>query len=118
MKAVCMGSLRMDKGEDLEYALASVKRMSAKNPVYYAYDIICTTEQLREANKLLPLIVKEIRESNPQLEDDNFSAGITTDFYKRPGAEPILKRLIENGDIDPKDLVMADINPDREKSWK
>lgn len=116
-----LSSLRMDKGEDLEYAMASIKRMAARKPVYYAYDIICTTEQLKEANRLLPIVIKEIRKQNPQLQEENLYAGITTDPSHRPdGAEMLFANLIDQGLLDPdiRNVPLQDIYPQREENWK
>lgn len=113
-----LGSVRMDKGEGRKYALAALKRAAARNPTYYCLDIICREEQDYDAHYLQEYMRPRIRKALPKAK---IFLGVTTDFWKRPGAEALIMQLRKDGvplEIFTNENNWQDINPKRETHWK
>lgn len=108
MNKVTLHSLYMDRGETLDYALESVKRMSLQQPSEYFYDILCTPDQIELAGKYLTIITKEIKKLNPQLIDETMFFGVTTNEDIRPAAMTLAMRM-----KDQPNPPFLDINPKR-----
>jgi hypothetical protein len=104
----------MDRGEGLQYALASILRMSKYQPVMYSFDIICQPQQDIEAVQLKAIIKDTILESNPQLGREQFIIMCSNDPAFRPAAELLVFRHPEIAG----NFHLKDPNPNRDKSWK
>lgn len=111
---VGIGSLRIDKGEDLSYAFAAIERMRDKGPTHYAFDVIYSTSvEKRRATRYIRIIRNRIIERIPNV---NLYTGITDDEMKRPGAESLLREMHAEGRLlDPMPII--DLSPNRNASW-
>lgn len=111
---VGIGSLRIDKGEDLSYAFAAIERMVPNKPTDYAFDIIYSTSvEKRRAHRYLRLIRNRIKERLPSVK---LYTGITDDEMKRPGAEELLIKMKADGRLNPLTPIV-DLSPNRNASW-
>lgn len=111
-------SLRMDKGEDLEYGHQTIARMTARKPEYYTLDIVCKPEQLTLANKIYGLLKVRILKLNPQLTYESLCIDITTNIMERPAALMLATRLHKKGVDIGGNIDLIDVHPDREKNWE
>lgn len=114
---IAAGSMRMDKSEGLQYAYGAIERMGAREPEYFCFDIICHPYQKKAAENTIGHIRQKIKQTCPYLSKDNIFTGVATDFWERPGAEKMLRRLKQRG-IDVSEYKIQDINPNREKDWR
>lgn len=109
---VAVGSVRLDKGEDIEYGYAAVERLRGKGITHYGFDVIYgDPSQKKRAKIYLSLMRKRIAERLP---DVTLYSGITDNEMVREGAEKLLKYAHS---IDSDGMGLMDINPGREKDW-
>jgi hypothetical protein len=116
---IALQSIRLDKGEGMEYAQASTTRFAAQEQKFWACDIVCRPDQKTEGDILALTLKKLILGASPQLKEENLFIATTTIFDERPAAFMMLRQLIDERIIQPRDLQnIHDINPARKKSWK
>jgi hypothetical protein len=109
MSKIALGSVYMDRGETLEYALGAIERLSNQHPSAFYFDILCRPDQVEEAGELLTAVSKKIRELNPDIPAESMAFGLTTDDRFRPAATILAHTAHDLGG----DYGFIDTNPGR-----
>lgn len=101
---IAMGSIYLDKGEGVEYLEGQISRMRTQRLEQYFFDIICRTDQIPDALKVLARFYDLVADMLPL---NKVYASITCNEMVRP-ATMALAVLTRGGDVD-----MKDLNPNR-----
>ncbi len=102
---LAMGSVRMDKGEGVEYLEGQMERMAKQGPEHYFFDIICEPGQIEDAVKLLGRFYELVADVMPL---EHVHAGVTCQNMIRP-ATMALVMLTQHGEV-----AVKDINSERQ----
>lgn len=98
------GSLYMNQGEKLQKAKVQIIRVSEQKPLVWFFDIVCTPNQMPNAQSEAAFITGYIKGINGDIAEDNIVVGVTTDGMDRP-AWNMMQQLIK-GRTGPTDNVL------------